>query len=60
MNNNSEGKKKLCEAEGCGRKFWPKVPWQVYHSQACKNREAQRRLRERAKLGETMLRGMGR
>lgn len=36
-----------CAADGCKEKFSPRVRTQVYCSQTCKNREAQRRYAQR-------------
>lgn len=40
-------KKRKCEARGCGETYVPVRDNQRYHSQACANREKQRRLRKR-------------
>lgn len=41
-----------CAAPDCKEKFYPRVRTQLYHSQTCKNREAQRRLSKRQKTQE--------
>lgn len=47
MKNKPRKRTCLC---GCEKKFYPKVEWQLYISLLHKNRAAQKRLRERAKV----------
>jgi len=44
-----------CAAPDCKNKFSPRVRTQIYCSQTCKNREAQRRLAKRQKEGGGMI-----
>lgn len=48
-------KKVKCKARDCKVMFVPKNSQHEYHSQRCKNREAQARLRFRARIGSTVL-----
>ena len=41
-----------CAAPECKNKFAPRVRTQIYCSQTCKNREAQRRLAKRQQQAE--------
>lgn len=49
--------KRRCEAADCRDWFQPKLPSQKYCTKRCKNREGQRKLRDKAKLWSTMVRG---
>jgi hypothetical protein len=40
-------KQRVCDARDCDKKFVPRIASQRFHSEECKNREAQRRFRER-------------
>ena len=46
--------KRKCNANKCKKLFYPVTVTQKYCSKVCKNREGQRRLRERAKIRETL------
>ena len=52
-------KKIKCKARDCKRMFVPRNPRHQYHSLTCKNREAQARLRELARIGQAMVERAG-
>jgi hypothetical protein len=52
--------RRKCAAQGCEVMFSPKCSYQRYHDSTCRNRESQRFLRERARMGIRESAGRGR
>src|SRR5712671_6570455 len=52
-NSKSSLPKRKCRAAGCNVEFVPRIRTQRYHSNTCKNREAQTRWRKRLLLKES-------